>query len=98
MSRTITITIVTIIIFVVGAALFVNAKQPHANQLRVNQQDVCAELRQIESVVNQVAKHNHRFRLRFPHLRNDRDSNGATLELVSVYSKIFDTERKFGCR
>jgi hypothetical protein len=87
----------SIIILVIVAALvgFVVAKQLHSPN---PQPDVCSELRQIELATDQVAKFNHRLRLRHPELQRDRDSNGATLELVSVYSKIFDTERKFGCR
>ena len=91
-------TIIIILVIVAALVAFVVAKQPQPASHHSPAPDVCVELREIEFVINQVAKHNHRFRVRFPMYRNDRDSNGATLNLVSVYSKIFDAERKFGCR
>jgi anti-sigma-K factor RskA len=79
------------VVVAAGGAFFVFAKQPQPV-------DVCRELHEIEAATNQVAKFNHRLRVRRPELRNDRDSSGATLELISVYSQITDAERKLGCR
>jgi flagellar basal body-associated protein FliL len=90
-------TIITLAAVVAAVVAFVFAKQHQAAQ-PAPRVDVCAELREIEARVDQVSKYNHRLRVRMPHLRNDRDSCGVTLELVSVYGAITDAERKLGCR
>jgi hypothetical protein len=84
---------IIVVIAVVVGAFFFSAQHPQPEQ-----PDVCSELRQIELATDQVAKFNHRLRVRRPELQYDRDSGGVTLELVSVYSSIYDAQRKLGCR
>ena len=93
MSRLTIFVVMLVAVATVAAALFVFAKQPQAAKV-----DICAELRQIEAATDQVAKFNHRLRLRRPELQRDRDSSGATLELITVYSEITDAQRKLGCQ
>jgi hypothetical protein len=85
-------------IFVVAAAMIAVAAFLIVAPRPAAQVDVCSELRQIEAATDQVAKFNHRLRLQRPELRNDRNSCGVTLELISVYSQITDAQRKLGCQ
>jgi hypothetical protein len=63
-----------------------------------SQNDICRDLGGLQVWVDQVAKHNHRLRVRKPELQNDFNSNGVTHSIISVYSHLYALEDKLGCR